>query len=219
MRARVAMASRGCRRVPAAGAGLALLLAGCAATGPERSGIAPPAAAWVVELRLEADAAYRAREWERARRAYAAVLRAAPDDVTARLRLGNIAFRQGRHDAAREHFRALLARAPRDARARYNLAMTHLAQAEEQLRLYLALRGEAHGPEGAAADEARVLALLAALRRFAEAAPAGSGAPDADPLGALAAALAGEGNPKRREGVLPSGEGKGAVAHRSAPEP
>ncbi len=213
------MASRWCRLAQAAGVALALLAAGCTATMPERRAASAPPAARIVELRLEADAAYRAREWERAQRAYASVLEIAPDDATARLRLGNIAFRQGRHDEARGHFRALLARAPRDARARYNLAMTHLAQAEEQLRLYLALRGEGSGPQGAAADEARVLALLAALRRFAEAAPAGSGAPDADPVRALAAALAGEGNPRRREGVPPSGGGEATGARLSVPEP
>ncbi len=216
MRVRVAMASRRCRLAQAAGVALALLAAGCTATVPERRAATAPPAARIVELRLEADAAYRTREWERARRAYASVLEIAPDDATARLRLGNIAFRQGRHDEARGHFRALLARAPRDARARYNLAMTHLAQAEEQLRLYLAVRGEDDGPEGGTADEAAVLELLAALRRFTAA--AGGGPEESDPVHALAAALAGEeGNPKRRKGVLPSG--KGRTERLLVPEP
>lgn len=157
-------------------------IAGCA-SAPARHPSAD-AGAGSVARRLEADAAYRAGEWQRAREAYEAALAAAPGDHEARLRLGNIAFREGRYREARTHYRAILARDPRHVRARYNLAMAHLAEAERALALYLVAR---EGADAEAGEDEAVLGLLAALRRFAARAERDEGA--SDPLAALAAAL------------------------------
>ncbi len=192
------------RPVPgrAALAALALLVAGCAATGPERPGT-PAADTGTLERRLEADAAYRAGEWQRARTAYRAVLAARPDDHEARLRLGNIALHEGRTGDAMRHYRAILAADPRHRRARYNLAMLHLAEAERALQLYLASARAPEAADAGGADEDAVVELLAALRRFAARTqrPPGRHAP-ADPLEALAGALA----------VPPPGAGPDSVA-------
>lgn len=130
-----------------------LLLAGCAATGGNRSSTA--------ELIAQADSAYGAEQWQQAQQAYERVLRQSPDDTHAMLRLANIAHRQQRWEEAEGLYRRVIERTPQDRRAHYNLAVLHLARAEEHFQYFSALSDvDAASPW--------LTDLLAAIGRFAD---------------------------------------------------
>lgn len=113
---------------------ISALLSGCAGlAGPGGSG----SNADLVNLWSEGNDAYSIGNFEAARANYEKLVAAAPDNVLALVRLGNIDYRLGDLAGARDYYQRALKIEPRQPQVHYNLAMVELSVARRHLGNYI----------------------------------------------------------------------------------
>lgn len=114
----------------------------------------------LVRLWSEANDAYVIGNYEAARTHYEKLVKAAPENVLALVRLGNIDYRMGDLAGARSHYQQALRVEPRQPQVHYNLAMVELSIARRHLGAYLTA-------SDAPAAGLPVSELMTAIDRFA----------------------------------------------------
>ncbi len=135
-------------------AGLAALTCGCV------TGVARDINGEEDRMRLGQEA-FAQRDYVRAREHYAVAVKEAPDNTQAWFRLGNIALYEDKSDEAAGYYERVLQLDPQFARAHYNLAVIHLARAEDHFNYYAATL------ENGRAIESPLVRLLADIESFA----------------------------------------------------
>ena len=116
-------------------AALLLLIGGCATNSPLESTDSGSTdnATNVLDLIGTADQAYQQGKWNKAEKAYLAVIAKVPNDAYAYFRLGNSLARQLRYDEAAHAYSKSLSYDANKTKVYHNLAMIHLLQAETTL--------------------------------------------------------------------------------------